>query len=54
MVPDGDMVSVDLRSADLRGANFTGADLRRAVLTDVCFDDTTKWGSNTQPASSSC
>ena len=54
MVPDGDMVSVDLRSADLRGANFTGADLRRAVLTDVCFDDTTKWGSNTPPASSSC
>jgi len=54
MVSGGDMVSVDLTSADLRGADFTGADLRRAVLTDVCFDAKTKWGSNPPPASSSC
>ena len=54
MVSDGNMVSVDLTSADLRGADFTAADLREAVLTDVCFDAKTKWGSNTPPASSSC
>jgi uncharacterized protein YjbI with pentapeptide repeats len=49
-----EMVRVDLTSADLRGADFTRADLRTAVLTDVCFDHTTKWGSNPPPASSSC
>jgi hypothetical protein len=48
------MVRVDLTLADLRGADFTRADLRNAVLTDVCFDNTTKWDSNTPPASSSC
>ena len=49
------MTRVDLTSADLRrGADFTGADLRRTVLTDVCFDHTTKWGSNSPPATSSC
>jgi uncharacterized protein YjbI with pentapeptide repeats len=49
------MTGVDLTSADVRGADFTRADLRKAVLTDVCFDATTKWGSNTPPpASSSC
>jgi uncharacterized protein YjbI with pentapeptide repeats len=46
------MTGVDLTSANLRGADFTRADLRNAVLTDVCFDDTTKWGSNSPPASS--
>jgi uncharacterized protein YjbI with pentapeptide repeats len=54
-----DLTSADLRGAnftraDLRGADFTGADLRKAVLTDVCFDQRTKWGSNSPPASSSC
>jgi uncharacterized protein YjbI with pentapeptide repeats len=48
------MAHVDLTSADLRGADFTRTDLSKVVLTDVCFDDTTKWGSNTPPASSSC
>jgi uncharacterized protein YjbI with pentapeptide repeats len=48
------MTGVDFTSADLRGADFTGADLRNAVLTDACFDHTTKWGSNTRPTSSSC
>jgi uncharacterized protein YjbI with pentapeptide repeats len=48
------MTRVDLTSADLRGADFTHADLRKAVLTDVCFDNTTKWGTNSPPASSSC
>jgi len=48
------MYKVDLTSADLRGADFTRADLRKAVLTDVCFDHTTKWGSNPPPTSSSC
>jgi uncharacterized protein YjbI with pentapeptide repeats len=48
------MRHIDLTSADLRGADFRRADLRKAVLTDVCFDDTTKWGSNSPPASSSC
>jgi uncharacterized protein YjbI with pentapeptide repeats len=51
---DTNMTRIDLTSDDVRGADFTRADLRTAVLTDVCFDDTTKWGSNTQPASSSC
>lgn len=41
------MAHVDLTSADLRGANFTRADLRKAIFTDICFDATTKWGSNT-------
>jgi hypothetical protein len=36
------MTGVDLTSADLRGADFTRADLRSAVLTDVCFDRTTR------------
>jgi uncharacterized protein YjbI with pentapeptide repeats len=48
------MTDVDLTSADLRGADFTRADLRNAVFTDVCFDHTTKWASNSPPASSSC
>jgi uncharacterized protein YjbI with pentapeptide repeats len=48
------MTGADLTSADLRGADFTRADLRKAVLTDVCFDHTTQWGSNTPPTSSSC
>jgi uncharacterized protein YjbI with pentapeptide repeats len=48
------MYKVDLTSADLRGTDFTRADLRKAVLTDVCFDHTTKWGSNAPPTSSSC
>jgi uncharacterized protein YjbI with pentapeptide repeats len=48
------MTRDDLRSADLRGARFTRTDLSNAVLTDVCFDRTTKWGSNTPRASSSC
>jgi hypothetical protein len=43
-----------LTSADLRGAHFTHTDLSKAVLTDVCFDHTTKWGPNTPPPSSSC
>jgi uncharacterized protein YjbI with pentapeptide repeats len=51
---DARMIHVDLTSADLRGADFRRADLSRTVLTDVCFDDTTKWGSNSSPASSSC
>jgi uncharacterized protein YjbI with pentapeptide repeats len=49
-----DLRGADFKRADLRGADFTGADLRKAVLADVCFDDTTKWGSNRPPASSSC
>lgn len=48
------MTDADLTSADLRGAEFTRADLRKAVLTDVCFDHTTQWGSNTPPTGSSC
>jgi uncharacterized protein YjbI with pentapeptide repeats len=44
----------DLMSADLRGADFTGTDLSKAFLGDVCFDHTTKWGSNAPPASSTC
>ena len=48
------MTHVDMTSADLRGADFTHAELRGAVLTDVCFDATTIWGSNSPPASSSC
>jgi uncharacterized protein YjbI with pentapeptide repeats len=51
---DAKMVRVDLTSADLRGADFTRADLRKAVLTDVCFDATTIWGSNSPPPSSTC
>ena len=51
---DTKLTRANLTSADLRGASFTRADLSKAVLTDVCFDDTTKWGSNTPPASSSC
>jgi len=42
-------VKCHLGCADLRTA-----DLRKAVLTDVCFDHTTKWGSNSPPASSTC
>jgi uncharacterized protein YjbI with pentapeptide repeats len=49
-----EMIRVDLTSADLRGADFTRADLRKAVFTDVCFDDTTKWGTNSAPTNSSC
>jgi uncharacterized protein YjbI with pentapeptide repeats len=49
-----EMSHVDLTSADLRGADFRRADLSTTVLTDVCFDDTTKWGANSPPASSSC
>jgi uncharacterized protein YjbI with pentapeptide repeats len=45
---------VDLTYADLRGTDFRRADLHNAILTDVCFDDRTKWGSNSPPASSSC
>lgn len=37
------MTRADLTSADLRGARFTRIDLSKAVLTDVCFDQTTKW-----------
>jgi uncharacterized protein YjbI with pentapeptide repeats len=48
------MTGVDLTSADLRGADFTRADLRNAVLTDVCFDRTTEWGSTSPPTSSTC
>jgi uncharacterized protein YjbI with pentapeptide repeats len=51
---DARMIQVDLTSADLRGADFRRADLATTVLTDVCFDYTTKWGSNRPPASSSC
>jgi uncharacterized protein YjbI with pentapeptide repeats len=46
------MSHVDLTSADLRGADFRRADLRTTVLTDVCFDARTKWGSNVQLDSS--
>jgi uncharacterized protein YjbI with pentapeptide repeats len=49
-----EMIQVDLTSADLRGAKFVGTDLSKTVLTDVCFDDTTRWGSNKPPARSSC
>jgi uncharacterized protein YjbI with pentapeptide repeats len=48
------MAGVDSTSADLRGADFRQANLRTAVLTDVCFDATTIWGSNRPPTSSSC
>ena len=48
------MIHVDLTSADLRGADFRRADPSTTVLTDVCFDNTTKWGSNSPPVSSSC
>jgi uncharacterized protein YjbI with pentapeptide repeats len=51
---DAKMIDIDLTSADLRGADFTGTHLRRAVLTDVCFDHTTKWGSNSPGTTSSC
>jgi uncharacterized protein YjbI with pentapeptide repeats len=51
---EANMTRVDLTSADLRGADFTHADLREAVLTDVCFNAKTKWGSNPLPTSSSC
>jgi len=49
-----EMWDLDLTSADLRGADLSRADLRRAVVTDLCFDKTTKWGSNSPPTSSSC
>lgn len=48
------MIHVYLTSADVRGADFRRADLRLAVLTDVCFDAGTRWGSNSPPTSSSC
>jgi uncharacterized protein YjbI with pentapeptide repeats len=48
------MTGADLTFAELRGADFTRADLRNAVLTEVCFDHTTQWGSSTPPTSSSC
>jgi uncharacterized protein YjbI with pentapeptide repeats len=48
------MIHVDLTSTDLRGTKFVGTDLSKTVLTDVCFDDTTRWGSNRPPARSSC
>jgi uncharacterized protein YjbI with pentapeptide repeats len=49
-----EMIDIDLTLADLRGADFTRTHLRRAVLTDVCFDATTKWGTTSPPTSSTC
>jgi uncharacterized protein YjbI with pentapeptide repeats len=53
-IRDSNMTGADLTSADLRGAHFTRTDLSKAVLSNVCFDDTTQWDSNTPPASSTC
>ncbi len=48
------LIEADLAGANLSGADLRGADLTGAALTDVCFDDATRWGDTPAPSRPQC